>query len=225
MPEIIFKYKWLWGGYAADVTFTKDMINPEAWKYLADATRSLVTGSYTKHYTGRTTYEIINAILKDKKNAEDEFNKHHNDASQKATETSKGRTIDTKVLEAAADEDRKKILAFMLTKFCGYKKQGLFSKSLQPSTEKDGLFGKKTKLIIKEREDICNILHTSYKKKPYTYPDEAISQAIEGKEKLQDAYKEIYGKGEETNWTSSSGGTRRLRKSGQRYTRKNSSSH
>lgn len=227
MPEIIFKYKWLWSGYTADVTFTKDMINPEAWKYLEKlgAKRSLVTGSYTKHYTGRTTYEIIKLIQADIVEANRLFkNKNYDEANAASVTAQKyARQVSTKSASEAERQDNKAVLAYLLTNFCGYQKAtsitSLRKGTLQAQTRKTGRFGLgREKIIYPGRGAACEALDKAYNTNPQPkITKEEISELVvtpndvPGGVDQKEIFDKMYDAGLENKWHTK-GGMRQTRK-------------
>jgi hypothetical protein len=223
--EIDFKYKWLYGGYTATVTFTKLMVSKEEIiPFIPGVTKSLV-GSYTKKYSGTTTFDIINAIKKDISDATMAQARQNVVSATKAVATAQ--TASRKVNESAAAEavrqTNKAALAYMLTNFCGYKKtvtatSGLKG-SLQAQTKRVGYVGSK-KVITPGRENACDALDAAYRNKSQVYPDSqslvnkienptVAGEVIDNKQ----AYTDIYTKGESAKWViPSTGGTRRSRK-------------
>ena len=223
--EIDFKYKWLYGGYTATVAFTKLMVSKEEIiPFIPGVTKSLV-GSYTKKYSGTTTFDIINAIKKDISDATMAQARQNVVSATEAVATAQ--TASRKVNESAAAEavrqTNKAALAFMLTNFCGYKKtvtatSGLKG-SLQAQTKRVGYVGSK-KVITPGRENACDELDAAYRNKSQVYPDsQSLVNKIENPTVAgevinnKQAYTDIYKRGEDAKWViPSTGGTRRRRK-------------
>lgn len=226
-PDIVFNYEWLWGDYTADVTFTKKLLGdtpvsalsviPGAYKTMVSSAWS---GTYTKQYSGKTTYDIIKQVMTDIKQATDEHEGAKVTAATGAIKNAQkaSRAVNNSAAKEAVRHDNKAMLAYMLTNFCGYKKT-ITATSLKGSlrAQTKSIFNS-TKLITPGREGACNVLDEAYRAKSQIYPEKtAITAVIEnktvaGKEINNKAeYDRIYAAGEQSKW-GAKGGMRRTRK-------------
>lgn len=230
--DIVFNYTWLWGGYTADVTFTKKLLGStpvSAAAVLEGAYKTIGSkvwsGTYTKKYNGQTTYDIIKQVRADIQKVSDSYAKRNFDSAGSAIEKAQksSRAVNTSAEVEAVRQSNKAALAYMLTNFCGYKKSITLTSglkgSLRAQTRRNGYFGSK-KLITPGREAACDALDAAYRNKSQVYPPHKVLLGmIENKEvagqffnnKLE--YNNIYSEGEREMWRiPTTGGTRKNRK-------------
>ena len=230
--DILFKYEWLWGNYTADVTFTKKLLGetpvhaasvlPGAYKTIGSRVWS---GTYTKKYSGPTTYAIIQDVMRDIKIISDSYAQRNFDSAEGAVGRAQksSRPVNVSATFEVGRQYHKAALAYMLTNFCGYKKTITLTSgrkgSLRAQTRRNGWIGSK-KLITPGREGTCDLLDRAYRANPQYYPQhKALMDQIEDKKvagKLYNNNKEyvdLFYKGASSNWViPTTGGTRRGRK-------------